>query len=209
MSETARRTTGGVIALFFLMLWTATGTAMQQKPPAAPAAPQGPPQAADPWFVRTTRGSFQTLRGPDARFSMEYPSKDWLVVPSGGAAAVILAQKKGDAAVVVERAPLRQELAPEEITDLFAQLETDVVRERQPKAADFQSRVIDAPGRRLVVLQYVRPGVAGPERVRQYSIPVGKQLYRLTFAAPVGQFPSFDVVFSHMAAAFTVLPASE
>jgi hypothetical protein len=116
---------------------------------------------------------------------------------------LVLATKKGDAVVLVERSMLRQALEAADITDLFAQIETDAIKERQPKATDFQSKVLDAGDRRLVAVQYGRPGVLGSERVRQYSVAVGKQLYRVTCISSAAQFAAYDSVFSHIAASFT------
>ena len=115
-----------------------------------------------------------------------------------------LASRKGDAVVVIERSPLRQAIEAADITDLFAQIEADAIKERQPKAADFQSKVIDVGDRRLVAVQYSRPGVLGSEKVRQYSMPMGKQLYRITCISVASQFASLDTTFSHMATSFTV-----
>ncbi len=41
--------------------------------------------------------------------------------------------------------------------------------------------------RRLVAVQYSRPGVLGSERVRQYSVPVGTELYRVTCISSAAQ----------------------
>jgi hypothetical protein len=45
--------------------------------------------------------------------------------------------------------------------------------------------------------------VLGSERVRQYSVPVGRQLYRLTCISSAAQFAAYDPVFAHIAASFT------
>jgi hypothetical protein len=174
---------------------------------AAAAAPalsaQGAAVKADPWLARSTRLQFQPQRAADAPVQIDLPKKDWSVLPSSGSVLLILASKKGDAVVLVERSSLAQPLEPADITDLFAQIETDGIKERQPKAADFQSKVLDAGDRRLVAVQYGRPGVLGSERVRQYSVPVGKSLYRVTCISSAAQFAAYDPVFSHIAASFS------
>ena len=159
-------------------------------------------KTADPWIMRTTKVQFQALRATDAPVQLDSPKKDWMVLPSSGSVLIVLASKKGDAVVLVERTTLRQALEASDITDLFAQIETDAIKERQPKAADFQSKVLDSGDRRLVAVQYSRPGVLGSERVRQYSLAVGKQLYRVTCIASAAQFAAYDPVFSHIAASF-------
>lgn len=171
---------------------------------ALPAAARGQAAAKpDPWLARTTRVQFQPQRAADAPLQMDVPRKDWMVLPSSGSLLLVLAARKGDAVVLVERSALRQPLEAADITDLFAQIEVDAIKERQPKAADFQSKVLDAGDRRLVAVQYARPGVLGNEKVRQYSWPIGKQLYRMTCISSAAQFAGYDAVFSHIAASFT------
>jgi hypothetical protein len=177
------------------------GTLVQAQAPAAGAKPQAGP---DPWLVRTTKVQFLTQRAPDAPVQIDLPKKDWMVLPSSGTVLLTAASKKGDAVVVVDRSALRQALEPSDITDLFAQIEIDAIKERDPKATDFQSKTIDSGDRRLVAIQYTRPGVLGSERVRQYSMPMGRQLYRVTCISAAGEFGKLDQVFSHMAASFSV-----
>jgi hypothetical protein len=180
-------------------------------PPAAFAAEQAKPAAAAPapWVARMPRGTTQPFKDPNGRFGFEVPRKDWLVVPGGGPIFVAIISKKGDAALFVERALLKQPLAPEDITELFAELEIELVKERVPNATDFQTQVIEVDGRKLVAVQYLRQGVTGPERVRQYSIPAGQHLFRLSCVASVGSFAAADRVFAHAAATFTMSPAPE
>ena len=171
--------------------------------PAAPAA-QAVAKAADPWLARSAKLQVQPQRAADAPIQLDLPKKDWMVLPSSGSLVLALASRKGDAVVLVERSALRQALAAEDITDLFAQFEVDAIKEWHPKAADIQSKVLDLGARRLVAVQYARPGVLGSERVRQYSVPVGRQLYRVTCISSAAQFAAYDPVFSHIGASFTV-----
>lgn len=163
------------------------------------------PGGQDPWYGRTTKVQFQPIKNADPAFQMEWPRKDWMLLPSAGSLSLVVASKKGDALVVVERTTLRQPLEQSDITDLFAQLESDAIKEKQ-KAIDVQARVIDGGSQRLVAVQYQRTGALGAERVRQYSVPVGKSLYRLTCISSAAQFLSYDPVFAHMAASFVASP---
>src|ERR1700674_5402328 len=53
-------------------------------------------------FGRKQEVTYQTYRDSSGRFSLEYPNKDWRVVPGGGSAAlVILARADGEATVSV------------------------------------------------------------------------------------------------------------
>jgi hypothetical protein len=174
----------------------------------AGAAPSWSAQAAaakgDPWLAKNPKLQVRRQRAADAPAQLDVPAKDWNVLPSSGATLLILASKKVDAVVLVERSSLAMALEPADITDLFAQIETDAIKERQPKATDFQSRVLDLANRRLVAVQYGRPGVLGSETVRQYSVPVGRELYRVTCISRAAQFAVYEPVFSHIAASFAV-----
>ena len=173
----------------------------------AGAGPSWAGQAAaakgDPWLAKSARLQFKPQRPADVQMQIDLPAKDWNMLPSSGSVLLIMASKKGDAVVLVERSTLAMALEAADITDLFAQIETDAIKERQPKASDFQSKVLDSGDRRLVAVQYVRPGVLGSEKVRQYSVPVGKQLYRVTCISSAAQFAAYDPVFAHIAASFT------
>jgi hypothetical protein len=170
----------------------------------AVVAGQASPAGSDPWLAKTTKLQFQPQKAADAPVQIDAPKKDWMVLPSAGSTLLILASRKGDAVVMVERSALTMALEPSDITDLFAQIEADGIKERQPKATDFQSKVLDAGDHRLVAVQYSRPGVLGAERVRQYAMPVGKQLYRLVCISSASQFGAYDPVFGHIAASFGV-----
>ncbi len=161
----------------------------------------------DSWYGRNPRLSVQSLQAPDGRFTLQYPKKDWLAVPGGGGVLLTLTERRVEATVAVEDKALNQPLAPDDITDLFAQLEIDAIKERQPKATDFQSRLLEAEGRKIVIVQFTRPGLKGPERVRQFSIPAGPHLYRVVCSSSPAQFAKYEPVFAHIAASFR--PAQE
>ena len=168
----------------------------------AAVAAQTAQTTTDAWYARNPKLQMIVLQDPSGAYTVEYPKKDWLVLPGGGASLVTLAQKKGEAAVVLERSRLNQALEPSEITDLFAQLEADHVKETQPRSADVRSRVIDAGPRRLAAVQYNRQGQGGPETVRQYSIPVGRTLYRLICISTAARLAKYEALFAHIAASF-------
>jgi hypothetical protein len=136
------------------------------------------------------------------RIRFEFPKKDWQLVPGGTVSLVSVTQKSGQAAVVVEHTKLNAALAPDDITDLFAQLEAEQIKQQQPEAADLQSKLVSVGNRRLVIVGYTRRGVTGAERVRVYSVPVGSDLYRLTCSAAAPQFARYEQVFAHVAATF-------
>ena len=161
-------------------------------------------QQGDEWIRRSVKLAVQRLLVPAHHLSLEYPKKDWVVLPAGGSMLVSLAEKNGLALVQLEHETLRQPLGPEEITELFAEIEVDTIRQRHADATGFVSRLAMAGSRRVAMLEYERPGTLAIERVRQYSIPVGATLFRLICAAPAAQFARVEQVFAHMAASLTI-----
>src|SRR6185436_7566514 len=116
---------------------------------------------------------FKLFTDPGGRFSVEFPSDwEWTIVSPSGEPLVTLVQPKKEAAVVVERFRLTQSLAQDQITDVFVQIETDVLKENQPKITDVAAKIVTQGGKKVVVIDYSRPGLGERERVRQYSFPV-------------------------------------
>jgi hypothetical protein len=142
-------------------------------------------------YAQTARKGYQFLNVFPGRFTCEYPSKDWDVV-AGGANSL-------------EYQPLQIELAANEIDDNFAKLEADPIIARQSDVSSMTTRILDISGHRAIVIEYSRHGVTGSEHVRQYSLPMGKQLYRVIGSAPNAMFdryaPTFEVVASSFALA--------
>ena len=151
---------------------------------------------------RAPKLDVQPYVAPGNRIRFEFPKKDWQLVPGGILSIVSVTQKSGQAAVVIEHTKLNAALAPDDITDLFAQLEAEQIKQQQPDATDVQSKLVSVRNQRLVIVSYTRRGVAGAERVRVYSVPVGSDLYRLTCSAAVQQFARYEQVFAHVAATF-------
>ena len=151
---------------------------------------------------------FQLFRDPASRFSLEFP-KDWQVNAGVGDVLVTFAQKKNEAALVVERFHLNLAPTPEKIDELFAQIEEDTLKERQPQAIAVSHRLADGNGRRFIVIDYTRPGLTRPlDRARQYSLPIGQDLYRLICSAAPAQFAKYEPLFAHVNDSFTA-PAPE
>jgi hypothetical protein len=147
---------------------------------------------------------YQLLRAFPGRFTCEYPAKDWDVVAGGASSVVTLAQKKREAAIVVEYQPMQLELAPSEIDDNFAKLEAEPIAARQTEVSDLTARILDVTNHRAVVIEYSRRGATGPEHVRQYSLPIGKHLYRLIGSAPTALFERYAPTFEVVASSFAV-----
>jgi hypothetical protein len=154
--------------------------------------------------AQAPRKGFRVFRAFQDQFTFEYPLKDWDPMPGGTSSLVAMAQRKREAAVVVEYQPLRLELAPSEIDQDFAKLEAEPVTTRQPSATDVTVKLIDVGSTRVIVVEYTRKGLAGAERVRQYSLPMGKQLYRLVCSAPAALFAKHEPTFAAMVETFKV-----
>lgn len=147
------------------------------------------------------RANYLLYTDPDRRFSVEFP-KDWnwmTVSPSGESLAVFVHPEK-EAAVVVERMRLRLKLSKDEITEVFAEEEEARLKESQPRATDIVAKIVTEQGKRLILIDYSRPGQGGiRERVRQYSFPVGQDLYRITSTAINKVFPKYESIFATVA----------
>lgn len=121
----------------------------------------------------------RTLTVASQSFSVDYPERDWTLVPGGNVALVAIMQRRGEATLVLERTPLQVELSAEEIGEVFLSVETEHIREASPSATDIKADLQELAGRRVAAFFYRRNGATGPERVLQYSMPVGKALYRI------------------------------
>jgi hypothetical protein len=163
----------------------------------------GPALAAGQFGI-FKRGSTdaQTFRAPDGKFALEYPSKDWQMLPGGGSVVATLAQKSSEASVVIDYTKMNQALAPSEINDLFADLEVEDLTSRQPEAKGAKPSIVNVGGRRVVVIQYSRAGLKGQEKVVQYTVPAEQDVYRLICSAQAALFPKYEPVFIHMIESF-------
>lgn len=155
-------------------------------------------------LVAAAKGDYLAFKDPGGRLTIDYP-KGWQVITGMGDVVATFAEKHGEAAVVVERFRMDQSLQPDEITDLFGQIEADVLAERQPKASNVVSTIREQKAggtgavTRSVVITYLRPGLGGSERAVQYSLPIGQDLFRVTCSAPSRFFFKYDAMFAQMA----------
>ena len=155
------------------------------------------------------RKGYQPFRGYPDRFTFEYPIKDWEQIAGGTSSVLTLAQKKREAAVVIEYQPLRLELAPNEIDEEFAKLELEPINQRQPGATNTGLKLVEMGANRVIVIEYSRKGLMGQEQVRQYSLALGKHLYRIVCSAPTASFGRHEAVFTAIVESFKLAsPAS-
>jgi hypothetical protein len=72
-----------------------------------------------------------------------------------------------------------------------------VLKENQPRASEVDARIVTQGPKRLVQIDYKRPGIGEPgktedQRVRQFSFPIGGNLYRITCFANASQFNRYE-----------------
>jgi hypothetical protein len=150
---------------------------------------------------------YQLLKAFQDRFTCAYPSKDWDIVPGGAASLVAVTHKKHEATIVIEYQPMQIELAPSEVDDNFAKLEVEPITSRQSEVTGLTSKILDVSGHRAIVIEYSRRGAMGPEHVRQYSLLIGKNLYRVIGSAPNASFEKYAPTFEVAAQSFAVTGA--
>jgi hypothetical protein len=169
-------------------------------------------QSADPWYGRMAKPKdFDPPKVFANTFSIELP-KDWQLVP-GHTGTVFLAAEKtkrfeAGAAISLEYMRLQAPFDPS-LLKALAPIELDDVRLRETAGQTFtmEDKMID--GRALILIQYDRPGLAGPpDHIVQYSLPVGQTMYRLVCIAPEAQIQKYRPIFAHVAASFTVSKGS-
>jgi len=142
---------------------------------------------------------FKQFADRAGRFQLEYP-KDWQATIGVGDVIVTFTQKKGEAALVIQRFQLLDD--PGQITDTFGQVEMDSFKMQQPQATDVSFKIAVANGRPVIVIDYSRQGLAGQEKGRQYSFPVGSQIFRLNCTAMMSLFAKYEPQFLHIAQSF-------
>jgi len=152
------------------------------------------------WMVGGDKNTkYQTFNDPAGRFELEYPTKDWKLLPSGGSSLATFTRNDGPT-LFVEHLRLAERLTPGEI-DALPEGEVDSLKRQQPKAKDFKSDMLESRAGRGVLIRYSRVGT-GPESVVQYSIAVGQDLYRLNGIIPEKQFEKYEPIIMHMIQSF-------
>lgn len=169
-------------------------------------SPLGADQFRLPFKKRTV--TFRPFAAGDV--SLEYPARDWNPLSGAGSVLVTFAEKNGEASLVIDRTKLGQPLGTGDITDLFKDIETELVREREADAKDVMaglSSLGEFP--QVVRIEFRRPGPTGAQRVRQHSIPMGWYLYRVVASAGSEAFAEYEPIFDHMVATLKIKAAAE
>jgi hypothetical protein len=176
----------------------------------APSTPASTEQGLPRWLGGGAKAEeYQPFQAPAGKFSLEFPKRDWQTVSGVGSVIVVFSQAKTEASVAVEHAGLKQALAPEDITQLFVDLEVQNVKERDAKTGGFRTALrTGSDGRRVIAIDFTRQGLHGVEQVRQFSLPSGSDLFRLICSASPAVFDRYAPVFEHMAESFKIGPAA-
>ncbi len=153
--------------------------------------------------VAVKADEYESFKPPGGKFTIDVPKREWQTVPGVGSVIVVFTQAKSEASVALEHTTLKQALAPEEITQLFVDLEVQHIKERDAEAAGFKMALrTDDAGNRVIAIDFTRQGLRGPERVRQFSLPSGANLFRLICSSSAAFFDRYAPVFEHMAETF-------
>lgn len=149
-----------------------------------------------------------SYRDPYGRFALQHP-RDWLVLPGAGNTLLTLAEKRGRATIQIEYLKLNQPLDVAQARDLIVQIESDLIRERQPRVSEINALPAESALPAVVTVEFVRPGLQGPEWIRQFSVVRGADLFRILCLAPTAEFRRFEPMFKQVVRSFTIATASE
>jgi len=149
---------------------------------------------------------WQPYQDPYGRFALRHPN-NWRGLFGVGPTLAVIVEKDGKAAVFVEYLRLQQPLDSTRDYDLIVQIERELITERVPKAdqvAPVAPRP-ELPG--VVTLEFTRPGPKGADRIRQFSVVNGADLFRILCVAPAPEFARFAPIFEQLVRSFTGSPA--
>jgi hypothetical protein len=142
--------------------------------------------------------TYQIFKDPAGRFEVEYPNKDWKLLPAGGSSmAVFSCSCKDGPTLYVDHLKLVDRLTQGEI-DAMPGIELNRIKDLEPTGKDFKSEMLESKAGRGVLIRFSRP----TETVVQYSIPAGQDLFRLTGVLPQKQLSKFEPIVRHMIESF-------
>ena len=181
----AHRTFGFAVGVWALLL-------------ASSALAQGP---SDPWFMRSPRPKdFEVPKVALGGFTIELP-KEWQLARGFNTFLLIVTEKTKSnlpgASIIVERWQLADSL---DVNDMLATyLRDEYLKKRETTVQTFNQELKDVAGRKIILTRYTREGVSGQDAVVDYSMPIGKVLYRVTGIAPTSQVSRYQSTFAHVA----------
>jgi hypothetical protein len=177
-----------IVSRSLVVLWTlaaTTGLSAEQNPFG--------------WLTGDKSVKYMTYKDPGGRFELEYPTKDWRILPSGVGSSLVFSRTDGPS-LFIDQITIVDRLTPAEV-DVLADIEISRLKKEQPKGRDFKSEMLEGKSGRGVLIRYSRPGTE-LESVVQYSIPVEKDLYRLNGVMPSRLLSKHESVVMHMIQSF-------
>ena len=156
---------------------------------------------SDPWFARSPRPKdFEVPKVALGGFTIELP-KDWQLARGFNTFLLIVTEKTKSnlpgASIIVERWQLADSL---DVNDMLATyLRDEYLKKRETTVQTFNQELKDVAGRKFILTRYTREGVSGQDAVVDYSMPIGKVLYRVTGIAPTSQVSRYQSTFAHVA----------
>lgn len=160
------------------------------------------PSAAQFGFLRGNRDiKYRLYRDSANLFQLEYPEKDWRIIPLpiGGNLMVQFSHKDG-ATFIVEHIRMPSAFTAGERAAM-AEGELERVRSQERATKDFKSETIETRGGSGILIRYQQVG-RGPERVVQCTIDIGVNLFRLNGVMPERLFAQFEPIVLHMIESF-------
>jgi hypothetical protein len=152
------------------------------------------------WIVGGDKSTkYDTYKDPAGRFEIEFPQKDWRLLPSGGSSLAVFSRKDGPA-LFIDSTRLADRLTPAEV-DQLSDLEVSRLKSQQPKGKDFKAEMLEGKAGRGILIRYSRQD-AEPESVVQYTIPVGQELFRLNGVVPEKMMQKNEPIIMHMIQSF-------
>ena len=164
---------------------------------AAPSAGQNPLK----WLTGDKGTKYNGFKDPAGRFEIEYPAKDWKLLPPGGSSLAVFARNDGPT-LYIDHVRLREPLSQGEF-DALPDVEISRLKLQEPNAKTFKSELLESRAGRGVLIRYSREGGA-PETVMAYSIPVDQDMFRLSGIVADKQMAKYEPVVMHMIQSFQV-----
>lgn len=140
---------------------------------------------------------------PSKRFTIDHP-RDWLVIAGPRGFQITIAERSGKGIIDAEWRVMPFS-APEVLDDVYRKEILDELQERQPQA----QKVVPVPWKerpRVVIVDYQREGMTGPEHLRQYTFFEGTVLLRLTCLAPAKEYDKQRQVFDAVVGSVRISP---
>jgi hypothetical protein len=133
-----------------------------------------------------------------AEVTLEYPD-NWVQHTNIGTVLILVSTNRGDTSVAVERTKLNQPLDASEMTETFATIQAELLKEQYADATGVTAVIVTHPTLGPVVqADFTTPGTdpRRPDRFRQYALPRGQFLYKIVCRARSADFAKQEAAFN-------------